>query len=139
MKKKILALAGATLAAVSLAACSAASTADWNNQQAADNFEIQRRVVFINGITDTYLLEIQGRCSITDETSSEAGGQQLEVVCKVGDKQFEKHMLGLSDNVSYFVEQLEPNESDPYHYDVRFRPETIVPDIKIDTTAGEVG
>ena len=85
-------------------------------------------MVFFNGITDTYLLTIEGYCSIQD-----ADGQ-LEVTCKVGEDTYKKHFLGLSDNVTYFIEQLEPVESDPYHYKVTFKPEVIVPDIDLRTS-----
>ncbi len=119
------------LAAVSLAACANDSeTVSHNLSQDADNFKVHRRVVFFNGITDKYLLSIEGCCSITDE------GNQLEVTCKVGESTYKKHFLGLSDNVSYFVEQLEPIESDPYHYKVVFKPETIVPDVEPRTSDG---
>jgi hypothetical protein len=93
-----------------------------NLSKAADQFEIQRRVIFLNGITDTYMLVIEGRCSIEDEIT------QLEVTCKVGD-QFKKHFLGLSDNVTYFVEQLEGASVSTDHYRVIFKPETIIPDV----------
>ena len=43
-----------------------AQVASWNLSKAADNFEINRRVVFYNGITDSYMLTIEGRCSIED-------------------------------------------------------------------------
>ena len=46
---------------------------------------------------------------------------------------YKKHFLGLSDNVSYFVEQMEPIEEDPYHYKVIFKPEEIIPDIEMST------
>ena len=119
------------LAAVSLAACANDSeTVSHNLSQDADNFKVHRRVVFFNGITDKYLLSIERYCSITDE------GNQLEVTCKVGESTYKKHFLGLSDNVSYFVEQLEPIESDPYHYKVVFKPETIVPDVEPHTSDG---
>jgi hypothetical protein len=112
-----------------LSACSdEADTVSDNLSTAADNFEVNRRIVFFNGITDTYLLEIEGRCSITDE------GNQLEVTCKVDDDAYKKHFLGLSDNVSYFVEQLEPVDVDAYHYRVVFRPETILPDPDLKTS-----
>jgi hypothetical protein len=68
-------------------------------------------------------LEIVGLCSITDE------GSQLEVTCKVGDGKFKKHFLGLSDNVSYFVEQVESARVSDTYYRVTFKPQTIVPDI----------
>ncbi|MNP80605.1 hypothetical protein D3C76_1787540 [compost metagenome] len=67
-------------------------------------------------------------CSITDE------GEQLEVTCKVGEGQYKKHFLGLSDNVTYFVEQTDAKFEDAYHYKVIFRPETIIPDIDLQTS-----
>ena len=121
-------VAAAAALAVALAGCSSdADVASENLSKAADQFEIDRRIVFFNGITDTYLLSIEGKCSITDE------GNQLEVTCKVGpedgEEGFKKHFLGLSDNVSYFVEQLEGVAVSTYHYRVIFRPEAIVPDV----------
>ena len=130
-RKLIATIVAMLLAAVSLAACANDSeTVSHNLSQDADNFKVHRRVVFFNGITDKYLLSIEGYCSITDE------GNQLEVTCKVGESTYKKHFLGLSDNVSYFVEQLEPIESDPYHYKVVFKPETSVPDVEPRTSDG---
>ena len=130
-RKLIVTIVAMLLAAVSLAACANDSeTVSQNLSQDADNFRVHRRVVFFNGITDKYLLSIEGYCSITDEDN------QLEVTCKVGESTYKKHFLGLSDNVSYFVEQLEPIESDPYHYKVVFKPETIVPDVELRTSDG---
>lgn len=121
--KKLALLLG--LVALALAGCANdADVASSNLSKAADNFEVERRVVFLNGITDTYLLSIEGRCSITDQ------GDQLEVTCKTGEDSFKKHFLGLSDNVSYFVEQLEGVDVDTYHYRVTFKPEVILPDIR---------
>lgn len=129
--KMVLGIAAASVVTAGLiAGCSEADTASENLSTAADNFEVDRRIVFFNGITDTYLLTIEGRCSITDE------GNQLEVTCKVGDDKYKKHFLGLSDNVSYFVEQLEALDVDGYHYRVVFRPETIVPEIDPETSGG---
>lgn len=122
MKKYIAALVISSAAI--LTACSTdAAVVSENLSKAADQFEVDRRVVFLNGITDTYLLSIEGKCSILDE------GNQLEVTCKTGSDQYKKHFLGLSDNVSYFVEQLEGIGASKYHYRVIFKPETIVPDV----------
>lgn len=130
MKKIAIALVS-IITLLTFAGCaSKADVASENLSTAADNFEIQRRIVFFNGITDTYLMTIEGRCSITDE------GNQLEVTCKVGDDKFKKQFLGLSDNVSYFVEQTEAVDVNVYRYRVIFRPETIVPDPEIDTSKG---
>lgn len=122
-------IVAAAAAATMLTGCtSEADTTSENLSKAADNFEVLRRVVFFNGITDTYLLSIEGYCSITDE------GDQLEVMCKVGEDEYTKDFLGLSDNVSYFVEQMEASNVDPFHHRVIFRPETIVPDIDLQTS-----
>jgi hypothetical protein len=112
-----------------LSACTTeADTVSHNLSKSADSFEVERRVVFLNGITDKYLLSIEGLCSITDE------GKQLEVTCKVGKDQYKKHFLGLSDNVSYFVEQTDAKYENAYHYKVLFRPEAIVHDIDLQTS-----
>lgn len=99
-----------------------------NLSTAADNFEVNRRIVFYNGITDSYMLTIEGRCSINaDEVD-----QQLEVTCAVGEGKYKKHFLGLSDNVTYFVEQTEAAKASAYRYRVIFKPATILPDAEID-------
>ncbi len=124
------ALAGTTLIAVAsaLTACSTdADVASSHLSKAAEQFEVNRRIVFFNGITDKYLLTIEGKCSV--ETSDSALGGSLEVTCKIGDNQYKKSFLGLSDNVSYFVEQIDPIDVSEYHYRVIFKPETIVPDV----------
>lgn len=114
----------AVLASGIVAGCGSddADVVSENLSKAADNFEVNRRVVMFNGITDQYLLVIEGRCSIEDEQT------QLEVTCKEGEDAYKKHFLGLSDNVSYFVEQGEAVDVSEYHYRVTFKPQAIVPD-----------
>lgn len=53
----------------------------------------------------------------------------LSVTCKVGPTDYKKHFLGLSDNVTFFAEQIEPVKADAYHYRVIFKPSSIIPDI----------
>jgi hypothetical protein len=113
------------LAAAALTACDRdAQVASRNISQASDMFEISRRVVFFNGITDKYLLSIEGRCSIDIDRA-----QVIAVTCKTGEKAYKKHYLGLSDNVSYFVEQQATADVSVYHYRVVFKPQTIIPEI----------
>lgn len=102
-----------------------ASVASYNISKAADMFEINRRVVFYNGITDKYILAVEGRCSIDVDDMD----KQLELTCKTGEKSYKKHFLGLSDNVTYFAEQLEPAKANVYHYRVIFKPASIIPDV----------
>ena len=107
---------------------SEADIASRNLSVAADAFEVNRRIVFYNGITDSYMLTIEGRCSIESDNED----LQLEVTCEVEEGTFKKHFLGLSDNVTYFVEHLNPTSASKYRYRVIFRPTTVVPDVEID-------
>lgn len=124
MNKKLTAVAIALTAGIALAGCSSdADVVSENISKEADQFNIERRIIFLNGITDKYILSVEGRCNITDE------GNQLEVTCKAAGGEYKKHFLGLSDNVTYFVEQLESANVSSDHYKVIFKPEVIVPDV----------
>lgn len=115
---------GLTLTGV--AACTSdADVASRNLSQQADNFEVPRRIVFINGITDKYLLTIEGYCSLGN--SDKAG--EITVTCKVGGG-YKKNFLGLSDNVTYLVEQLDPKNVSTDTYEVNFKPQSVIPDIE---------
>jgi len=123
MKKLIVSLTALVGLGVLTGCTTDADVASENLSKAADQFEINRRIVFLNGITDKYLLSVEGKCSIKDEN------RQLEVTCKLGDNEFKKHFLGLSDNVTYFAEQIEGANVSTYHYRVIFKPEVLIPDI----------
>lgn len=115
------------LAAVGLAGCANdANVASRNLSQAADNFEINRRVVFYNGITNDYILVIEGLCSLDSSVA-----RKLSVTCKTGPSIFKKHFLGLSDNVTYFAEQIEAAKASTYFYRVTFKPSVILPSVDI--------
>ena len=136
MKKFLLSTAVVAAAVVALTGCkNDADMASRNLSKAADMFEINRRVVFFNGITDKYLLSIEGRCSI----KADGVDGQLEVTCKISDNAYKKHFLGLSDNVSYFVEQLDFADVSVYHYRVIFKPQAILPDIDFRGDASDLG
>lgn len=122
MKKAI-----ASLAAIAvLAGCnvSDADVASRNLSQSADNFEIPRRVVFYNGINGEYILTIEGMCALDASASP-----KIAITCKTGAGVYKKHYLGVSDNVTYFIEQLEPVAANVNRYKVIFKPSVIIPDI----------
>lgn len=127
--KKVYRLAVPAILALVLGACDQrdADVVSRNLSVAADSFEVTRRIVFYNGITGEYMLTVEGLCSLGNYDS--AG--QLSVTCKTGATTFKKHFLGLSDNVTYFVEQVDANAADPYRYRVVFKPLSIIPDIDI--------
>lgn len=126
--KKILMCGAALLAAVvSVTGCSDAHVASANLTKAADNFEINRRIIFYNGITGEYMLSVEGLCSLGSAEETKA----LAVTCKVGPNEFKKHFLGLSNNVTYFAEQIASSKVSPYQYRVVFKPLTIIPDVEV--------
>lgn len=111
---------------VALSACLPdAQMASSNLSKAADMFEIQRKIVFYNGITDQYIAVIEGRCSI------DPGTTRLDVTCKTAPNAFEKHFLGLSDNVTYFAMQTEVVDVSVYHNRIIWKPQSIIADIDL--------
>lgn len=108
-------------------ACTDADVVSRNLSRAADQFEIRRRVVLYNGITDRYILNVEGLCSLGNDDKP---GQRT-VTCKTGPNAYKKHVLGLSDNVTVFAEQIDPMPASPYHYRVIFKPSVIVPDVDL--------
>lgn len=129
MRKKILAVFTAFVAIALIGAgCTDADVASHNLSKAADQFEINRRIVFYNGITGDYMLTIEGRCSLGNYDTL----KELSVTCKTGSDNYKKHFLGLSDNVTYFVEQVDGANVSEHHYRVIFKPSVIIPDIDLE-------
>lgn len=89
----------------------------------ADNFKVLRRIILYNAITDNYILEVTGFCSV----QAYAEHRQLEVVCRTGKDVYQKHIYGYSDNTPYTLEQLDNNKASPYHYKIVFKPKSILP------------
>jgi hypothetical protein len=126
--KKIFVVLFIIMIAIMIMGCSDADVASQNLSKAADQFEIYRRVVFYNGITDQYILQVEGFCSIkVDGTDG-----QLELTVKNDNGTFLKHYLGLSDNVTYFVEQLDSSTVSDAHYRVIFKPSVIIPNVDLE-------
>lgn len=125
MKKLIILL----IATAMLSGCwvNEADVASRNLSVAADQFEINRRVIFYNGMTGEYMLTIEGLCSLGNADRA----REITVTCKTGPASYKKHFLGLSDNVTFFLEQLEPAKVNTYHYRVIFKPSLIIPDVEL--------
>lgn len=104
MRKSLATLAAIMIATLGIAACSDADIGIRNLSKAADNFEVNRRIVFYNGITGDYILSIEGQCSKGNSDSISS----VTITCKTGEGAYKKHFLGISDNVTYFIEQARP-------------------------------
>lgn len=134
MKRKSTIAAMVMAGAIALTGCNDADAVNRNISTDADNFRVARQVVFVNGITDEYLLSIEGFCQIErDET-------QVTVTCRTeenegGDDGYVRHHLGLSDNVTYFVEQVDAHQVSSDYYKVTYKPTAIVPNLE--NTSGD--
>ncbi len=120
MNKTLRTLAVIAVAGLALAGCSTdAEVVNDNISKDADNFKILRRIVFYNGITDKYVLQVEGYCSVQP-------GAPMTVTCKVGDG-YKRHYLSQADNVTWFAEQVDAANVSSKHYKVIFKPSEIVP------------
>ena len=125
--KALYATALAVAVSVGVTSCSSdADNASKNLSTAADNFEVQRLIVGINGITDEVLFSVEGKCSITRDGD-------LVVTCKHGPDDYRKHYVGLSDNVTWVSTQLEGVDVSVYHTRIILKPENIIPDFDLST------
>lgn len=131
--KRLIVLAVVALA-VALAGCgSKASVASHNLSVAADNFQVPRTISFYNGITGQNMLIIKGLCSIGNANSQDppVNGGTLTVVCKDDSGKLIKDFLGLSDNVTYMVQQQVGVKVSDAHYEFIWRPSTLIPGISV--------
>jgi hypothetical protein len=125
MKRKLSIIAIALAATLGLGACASdADMASENLSKAADNFDVYRRVVLYNGITDTYTLAVTGKCSLNN-------GSGDSVTCKMENGEYVKHIFRMGDNMTLFAEQLSTKDVSLKQYKVYFRPSQVIPDIDV--------
>ena len=127
MKKSriILALLSVLLTVTVLTGCETeAQRVSYNLSQQADNFNIVRQLTVINCIESDVLFQMTGKMSITADTAD----NQLEIIVE-DNGTYVKHFVGLSDNVTYVVEDLNlgANEVNKYKYTLNFNPKMWIP------------
>lgn len=125
MRKKIHLLIAAALVALTAACATDSAVVNDNLDKDADNFKVNRRVVFYNAINGDYILQIEGYCSVDPGDAN-----RMTVTCKTG-SQYKRNALGKSDNVLWFYEQLTTSDVSPNHYKVIFKPSVIIPQPEI--------
>jgi len=125
-KRLTIIAAGTALGLIALAGCSDADVASHNMSKEADNFGVYRQIVVYNGITDKYILEVRGFCSIGND--DKAG--EVTYTCKTGEDQYVKDIIKKSDNVLVFAHQLKSKGVSSGRYEVNFKPSAIAPDIR---------
>jgi hypothetical protein len=107
-----------------MCACSEASNVNHNLSQAADNFQVVRKITVYNPRTDLIVMEMEGAMSLSNN-----GSNELVVTCMTGPNQYKKNYIYLNEYVIYVVEDITGTNTDPYHYKVHFY--TALPDIDI--------
>lgn len=123
MKKIIITLIAAITCAITLASCTQAERVRENLAQEADNFNCVRRITVIDCITGDTLFQMEGRSSIVADT----GDNQLEIITEYQKGLYNKQIIGLSDNVTYIVEDLETTATTGYSYRINFNPKMWIP------------
>ena len=104
-----------------LTGCTEADNVNHNLSQAADNFEVVRKITVYNARTDMIIMEMEGLMSLSNNSTSE-----LVVTCKTGEDEYKKNYVYLNDYVIYVVEDITGTVTDPSHYKIHFY--TAVPD-----------
>ncbi|HEM4452297.1 TPA: hypothetical protein U1Y81_000881 [Streptococcus suis] len=94
-----------------------------NLSEEADNFNVVRKVTILNAITNDVMFEMSGRMSIVADTTD----NQLEILVETADEEYQKHSIGLSDNVSYVVQDVKTKDVSNYDYTINFNPKMWLP------------
>jgi outer membrane lipoprotein-sorting protein len=122
MKRIISIILIATLA-VTIGGCSEADRVSSNLSQEADNFNVVRQLTVMNCIQGDILFQMTGKLSIKADSAE----NQLEVTVENSDGSYQKHFIGLSDNVTYVVEQKNYKNVDKYQYTLNYNPKMWIP------------
>ena len=109
--------------------CTEASRVNYNTTREAENFNIYRRVTVINCIQGDVLFTVEGRMNIKADTCD----NQLELIVEVEHGVYKKHFIGLSNNVTYTVEDITGSEINPYQYEMHYNPNMWLPVTIVDS------
>lgn len=100
-----------------------AEKVSYNLSMEADNFNNVRQVTVINCLQGDVLFQMTGKLSITADTAD----KQLEIVVEDENGEYKKHFIGLSDNVTYVVEDITSKDVNNYKYTLNFNPKMWLP------------
>ena len=133
MRKKILVVITVlVLCAGVFTGCTQADRVSYNLSKEADNFNEIRQLTVINCIKGDVLFQMTGKMSIEADVDPEFGDNQLEVVVEDENGEYKKHFIGLSDNVTYVVEDVTTDDVSNYRYTLNFNPNMWIPaDVKV--------
>lgn len=121
MKKKFI-LGILLITMVSLTGCRESERASYNLSKEADSFNVVRQITVMNCLQGDVMFQMSGKMSIEmDEEEN-----QLEIMIEDGDI-YKKHFIGLSDNVTYIIEDVKGVDVDNYKYTIKINPKMWIP------------
>ena len=123
VKRIIAAICASALIMSSFCGCRQADIVRRNLSQEADAFNSYRCITVINCLQGDVLFQMKGKCSIVADTVDE----QLEIIVEEDRGVYKKHIIGLSDNVTYVIEDITGNDVDNYNYELNFNPKMWLP------------
>ena len=125
MRRKVLALIAVTALGLAgcLEGCTESERVSYNLSEQADNFNDVRQITVINCLQGDVLFQMKGKMSITADT----GDNQLEIIVEDENGEYKKHFIGLSDNVTYVVEDITSGDVNKYKYTLNFNPKMWIP------------
>lgn len=124
MKKKLIIAIVTIMTVVTFTGCdNEADRVSYNLSQEADNFNVVRQLTVINCIQGETLFQMTGKMSIKADTAD----KQLEVTVENSDGSYQKHFIGISDNVTYVLEQKDYKNVDKYQYTLNYNPKMWIP------------
>lgn len=123
MKKCIIAILMVFVLMITFVGCTQSERVSYNLSQEADNFNDVRQLTVVNCLQGDVIFQMTGKMSITADTTD----NQLEVIVEDENGDYKKHFIGLSDNVTYVVEDITSGEVEKYKYTLNFNPEMWIP------------
>nr|DAO91550.1 MAG TPA: hypothetical protein [Caudoviricetes sp.] len=112
------------LIAITLVGCERqADKVSYNLSKEADNFNVVRELTVINAIQGDVLFTMTGKMTI----KADVADNQLEVIVEDENRNYQKHFIGLSDNVTYVVEQKGYKNVENYKYTLNYNPKMWIP------------
>lgn len=117
--KKVLSIVATLLITICLfAGCTQAERVSYNLSKEADSFNDVRQITVINCLKGDILFQMTGKLSIQPDITE----NQLEIIVEDENGEYKKHFIGLSDNVTYVVEDITTKDVSNYKYTLNFNP-----------------
>lgn len=121
MKKKLIMAIVTIFTLVAFTGCSQSERVSHNLSKEADSFNVIRELTVINAIQGDVLFTMVGKLSV--ETTED----KLYVIVEDENGNYQKHIIGLSDNITYVLEQKDFKNVENYKYTLNYNPKMWIP------------